>query len=118
MQPSGSTSRRLCAALAQLVAEEAAVVRADELALLEGVQERIGAVIARLATFPVSLLPADGLRELIERRQATRRLLQARGAVVRGELEGLQRTHRRLHRFAPAYGGRMAEGGPRFAASA
>lgn len=118
MQPSGSTSRRLCVAFAQLVAEEAAVVRADELSLLPGLQERIGAVIARLATLPAALLPADRLRELIDRRQATRRLLQARSAAVRGELEGLQRTHRRLHRFAPAYGGRRAEGNPRFAASA
>ena len=118
MPPSLPTAHRLCTALAQLVAEEAAVVRADELTLLAGVQERIGAVIARLATLPAALLPKEGLRELLARRQATSQLLQARGASVRDELERLQRTHRRLHRLAPAYGGRLVDGSPRFAASA
>ena len=118
MPPSLPTSRRLCSALARLVAEEAAVVQAGEFTLLAGVQERIGAVSARLATLPVALLPAEDLRDLLTRRQATSRLLQTRGAAVRGELERLQHTQRRLHRLAPAYGGRMGSVGPRFTASA
>ena len=54
MQPSGSTSRRLCAALAQLVAEEAAVVLPSLRATLAATTLRDQAIASWKVMFPIA----------------------------------------------------------------
>jgi len=111
-------SRRLCDALARLLAEESGLVREGEYAGVAAVQARIGALIAGLERVPRSPAVIAEVGRLFARRQLTARLLAERRAAVQGELDQLTCARRKLLGLGPAYGPGWARRGLTLAASA
>ena len=113
-------ARRLLAAFEQLVGEETAAVHANDFGAIESIQERAGAVGAKLAEMahePAVAALRRWVEELVAQREKNGLVLQQRLADVSAEIARLQGARRCLRKVAPAYGG-VAGTASRFTAAA
>lgn len=98
---------RLLRALGELVAEEAAAIEAGDYEATAETQQRAQPVIDALADLAPSVGSAAArarLESLVQRRQRSIEVLEARMSVVHGELEVLRKSTQRVARIVPVYG--------------
>ncbi len=98
---------RLLTALDELVTREAATVQAGDLAEVQSIQRRTGALVNALAGMrPDAADPTARahIADLLARRQHSIEFLESQLATARAELLAVQESTRRVARIAPVYG--------------
>lgn len=95
---------RLTDALDRLVAEESIAAAELDFPALASIQERLGAVLGRLADPALGAVRSPAVKRCLARRDDTRLRLAERCRGVRGELQRLQQARARVQRVAPVYG--------------
>ncbi|ACB73730.1 hypothetical protein [Opitutus terrae] len=115
MESSTEKFDRLLKALDELVAEEAALIRAADYAAIGGVQKRAEPVLAALTALAPENASVEARKRvgiLLERREQNIETLRTRAVVAREELDSLQGSARRAARIAPVYGQAAGKSGP------
>ena len=107
METPAKTAVRLLDALKDLVAQEAAIVRAGDYAALAALQARtaaLGEKLGELAANPAVLALRERVEATLAQRQQSQAMLQQRLAEARAEIQRLHQGRQRLGKLAPAYG--------------
>jgi septum formation inhibitor MinC len=108
MATPAETCARLLAALEDLVAQEAALMRAADFTGVLATQERAAPLVERLAALAATADAAVRIRvsAVLALRSRSLEWLGAEMARVRTELQSMQVSRRRVAQIAPVYGTR------------
>lgn len=105
METPSQTVSRLLTALEDLVAQEALLLRADDLPAVLATQHRAGPLIERLTLMSGTVDAAAEARMalLVSRRRESEAWLETQMNRVRSELGETRESQNRVARFAPVY---------------